>query len=426
MKVTLVNHSDVRGGASIVARRLMKALREQGAEARMVVARKESDDIDVAEAAPRWRLKASFLAECGEIFALNGFNRRDLFKVSTASFGVDVAHHPWVQQADVVILNWINQGMMSLRGIRRLCADKPVVWTMHDMWNATGICHHAAQCQRWMTGDECGKCPLLGAHCDNDLSRHVFRAKQRLYADTNIHFVAVSTWLAQKCRESALMSQANLSVIPNAFPVELFHPSPMRSDLALRHMPLTQRDTPDALRDLVNIDGKFIVFGAARLDDPIKNLPLAIETINRVTSPDAVAVFYGDIRDAQLLRDLRKPYIHLGNIPSTVLPELMSRASVVLSTSRYETLPGTIIEGMGAGATPVTTGHGGQRDIIDHAINGYIADQDDPDILAAYIDRALLEPFEPIAQHLSVLHKFSAPAVARRYLDLINSLVQQA
>jgi glycosyltransferase involved in cell wall biosynthesis len=407
----------------------MTALRELGIDARMVVARKEGDShkidsLSIDEAAPHWKLKASFLAECGEIFLRNGFNRSDLFKVSTATFGVDIADHPWVKDADVVVLNWVNQGMMSLDGVRRICAQKPVVWTMHDMWNATGVCHHAAECRRWTSGNSCGRCPLLGARCNNDLSRSVFKRKKKLYDATDIHFVAVSTWLAEKCRESALMADSPLSVIPNAFPVEQFHPTPMRSDLVLRHMPLSPRDNHYDLTGLTNISGRFIVMGAARLDDPIKNLPLAIEALNRVTHPDAVAVFYGDIRNPEILRDLKMRHIHIGSISSSALPMLMGRASVVLSTSRYETLPGTIIEGMGAGAVPVATGHGGQRDIIDHGINGYIADVDDPELIASYIDRALLEPFEPIAQHLSVLHKFSAASVANKYIELFNKLVK--
>ena len=37
MKITLVNHSDIVGGASMVSLRLLDALRAQGIDARMIV-----------------------------------------------------------------------------------------------------------------------------------------------------------------------------------------------------------------------------------------------------------------------------------------------------------------------------------------------------------------------------------------------------
>ncbi len=81
--------------------------------------------------------------------------------------------HPAVMEADVICLNWVNRGLLSLKEAERITAlGKPVVWTMHDMWNMTGICHHAALCDRF--SDECGCCPLLGHNGDeNDLSRRV-------------------------------------------------------------------------------------------------------------------------------------------------------------------------------------------------------------------------------------------------------------
>lgn len=43
MKIVLINHSDTRGGASVVSVRLLEALRALGAEASMLVVRKAGD-----------------------------------------------------------------------------------------------------------------------------------------------------------------------------------------------------------------------------------------------------------------------------------------------------------------------------------------------------------------------------------------------
>ncbi len=405
MKVLFINHSDSRGGASVVTMRLLKALVAQGVDARMLVVHASTDNprVEVVGSKPRRRM--AFLAECGEIFTQNGLNRRDLFKVSTGSFGVSVVNHPWVKDADVVVLAWINQGMLSLGEIRHLCAAKPVVWTMHDMWNPVGACHHAGECERWRDGSECGGCPLVGGH---GLARRVFRRKKRLYAQTDINFVAVSNWLADRCRQSPLMASSRLMVIPNAFPVEEFTPH------AAKSLPASLSALPST---------KLIVMGAARLDDPIKDIDLAIDSLNRLNAKGVTAVFYGSLKDEHCLDRLKFPHVWLGPIETSAVAPLMSRATVVLSTSRYETLPGTVIEGMAAGATPVTTPNGGQRDIIDHGVNGYIADIASPENIAHLIEKALDKPFDREAQHQTVLHKFSADSVARRYVELFTSLI---
>lgn len=403
----LINHSDTRGGASVVTLRLLKALVAAGVDARMLVVHKDTDNLRVGTpAVAPWRVRAAFLGECARDFAGDGFNRANLFKVSSGTCGLPLHRHPWVAGADVVVLNWINQGMLSLDGIGRIAAmGKRMAWTLHDMWPLTGVCHHAGTCTRYATG--CGHCPLVsGGKKEHDFSTRVFARKKRLYEQHPMQMIAVSSWVARKCAESALTASLPVAVIPNAFPVEEYAITPTlgRGELGLPA-------------------GNLIVMGAARLDDPIKNLPLAVDTLNRLADSgcEATAVFFGDIRDAHALDSLRLPHVHLGPVSSPErLAQVYAHASVVLSTSRYETLPGTIIEGMAAGAVPVATSNGGQRDIIDHGVDGYIADSDDADILARHIAAALANPFDRMAQHKAVERRFAARNVARKYIDLLG------
>lgn len=44
MKIALINKSDTTGGAAVVTYRLMQALRDAGADARMLVLEKQQDD----------------------------------------------------------------------------------------------------------------------------------------------------------------------------------------------------------------------------------------------------------------------------------------------------------------------------------------------------------------------------------------------
>ena len=407
MKVAIINHSDTRGGASVVTLRLASALADAGADVTLLVGRKESDSPLVVQGSAL-RRELSFAAEHLDIVLHNRLSRTNLFKISTGRFGMGLSRHKAVEEADIVVLAWVNQGTLSLGEIRRMARKKPVVWVMHDRWCQTGVCHHVPDgCQRLKAG--CGFCPLLRHGSAADLSHSVYQAKRRLYGELPppmLSFVAVSRWLA----EAPGLTKGRTEVIPNVFPVESYPVTPAmsRQDLGLPEQ------------------GRLVVMGAARLDDPVKNFPLAITTLNALREKDVTAVFFGNLRDKSLLEGLRIPHRWLGPLGSThEVASVMSHATVVLSSSRFETLPTTLIEGMSAGAVPVTTGHGGQSDIIDDGTDGYIAPDDEAATLAMLTDRALHSPFDRVAQHEAAARRFAAPVTARRYIALFQRLIEE-
>lgn len=416
LKVTFISHSDIIGGAAMVTFRLMNALRRQGVDARMVVYTRSSDDPNVSTIGTRFVRGMKFMVERAGIAFNNGFSREDVFKVSTGGIGMPLHRHKWVKEADVIVLGWFNQGLLSLRGIRRLSAlGKPIVWVMHDMWAQTGVCHHAYDCTNYRL--KCGKCRFLGVGGAADLSYRVWRRKMKLYDDVPITFVAVSTWLARRAARSSLLGNRAVRVIPNAFPVETFNtePSAMIKGFGI----------PDARN--------IILMGAARLDDPIKGLQYAVDALNWLfdNRPDVArtshAVFFGNLHDRALLDNLRFPHTHVGRIDDhKLLRDLYALSSVVLSTSLYETLPGTLIEGQAAGCLPVTFGRGGQGDIVTHKVDGYIADYLDPESVADGIIWALQANVDRDALHESVARRFDSVTVARRFISLFNELLERA
>lgn len=413
LKVAIVSHSDLLGGAAVVSFRLMEALRRHGVDAQMVVYSKQSDDSNVHIIGSRWIRGVKFLSERMRIALANGFNRANLFKVSLANTGFSLHNHPVVQNADIVMLGWINQGLLSFGGLRKLASlRKPIVWVMHDMWNLTGICHHAYECLGYT--HQCGHCQFLSGSSATDLSHTVWHKKHKLYASHHITFVAVSNWLAQRAKASSLMCDTNVRVIPNAFPIDSFTTAPKSGVL-----PAT-----------IITDRNLILIGAARLDDPIKGLEYTIEALNYLFDNNPLlanksqAVFFGALKNPLALENLRFPYTHIGlvNDPLTI-QRLYASAKVVLSTSLYETLPGTLIEGQAAGCLPVTFGRGGQNDIVEHMVDGYIAEYRDAKSVAQGIEWALAQKPDRNALHESVRKRFSSDAVAQKYIDLFTELL---
>ena len=458
MRVVIINKSDSTGGTAIVSRRLMEALRAEGIDARMLVAERLTDSPYISTIASPARIRWAFIADRLRIAFANGFSRRTLFQADAAAAGIDLSRHPLVKQADAVIINWINQGVLSLKGIERIAATgKKILWTMHDMWNFTGICHHAGECRRYIrhngveeddnhlgtsgspaTQIPCGDCPLLGKHAHaHDLSYTTAARKLKLYHRSGIRFIAVSNWLARRATESVLLGRENVMVIPNAFP--------MPEDLS------TVKPTDsNELR---------LIFGSARLDDPIKDFPLLIESLNILKEIDpalasrTVITLFGSIRDASLIDRIPVKCDYRGMLHSQKeIADLYRKADIVISTSSYETLPGTLIEGQAYGCWPIAIDSGGQSDIITDGVTGRLLNLHDmlterkagsgapcsatlsntPDMLQAkgrmfaeaIIESAALlqsDPLIPDRLRQSIVDKFSAPAIARRYIALLNT-----
>ncbi|MDE6268431.1 MAG: glycosyltransferase, partial [Muribaculaceae bacterium] len=174
---------------------------------------------------------------------------------------------------------------------------------------------------------------------------------------------------------------------------------------------------------------RIILMGAARLDDPVKGLPLAIEVLNRLAdirpdiAADSRAIFFGAIRSPRALSSLRFPHTHLGMIsdPSR-LQTLYSRATALISTSLAETLPGTLVEAQAAGCTPLAWDRGGQSDIISSPLTGRILPFGDIDAMAHALAEVLDSPADPATLRRSVRERFDALTIAARYVSLIQSL----
>lgn len=407
MKVVLVNRSDMQGGAAVVSLRLVHALQEAGVDTRMLVINKQSGDPLVGVMGGKWGNKWRFLAERLGVFVRNGFRRDTLFKIDTGSHGINIATHPWVKDADVVCLNWVNQSTLSLKGIEQIAkSGKPIVWTMHDMWNCTGVCHHAYECESYKT--TCESCILLGSK-GRDLSTVTQERKRQLYNAANIHFVAVSHWLEAKCRESSLMRNSDISVIANAFPIERF---------SVERLPNSDYS--------IDNSKKVVVMGAARLDDQVKGFDQLIATTRHLAEhkPELAQrlhlLLFGAIKDASLLEQMALPYTYLGIVSDVT--SVYAHGDVVLSTSHYETLPGTLIEGQASGCMPVTFGKGGQADIVEHLKTGYIAEYKDPASIAEGIEWAIDANISREFLHSEVERNFASSMIAHQYIELFDRI----
>ena len=128
MRILLINTTEKIGGPAVAASRLMEALKNNGIKAKLLVRDKQTEQITVVELPHNLRMVWKFVWERIVIWKANHFNRNHLFAVDIANAGTDITNLPEFQQADIIHLHWINQGMLSLKNIEKILASgKPVV-----------------------------------------------------------------------------------------------------------------------------------------------------------------------------------------------------------------------------------------------------------------------------------------------------------
>ncbi len=406
MKVLIISTSDIHGGAAIAAFRLMNALQTNGVNAQMLVKDKRTNNDDVISSGGKTKNKWNFYWERGQIFLQNRLSRENLFDVSIANIGISVTELPQFKQADIIHLHWINQGMLSIDEIEKILASgKKVVWTMHDMWAFTGICHHAGVCKNYEKA--CGSCPYLISASANDLSNQLFLKKQAAYAKGKITFVACSNWLKELAEKSPLIEQHNVVSIPNPIDTTQFYP----------------RDK-NQVRKKLNLpaDKKIVLFAAVKASDPRKGMSYLIEASRLMAQhPNDILFLIAGNHGEEIEKQLALPARSLGYVPSDEMVDIYNASDLFVTPSLQENLPNTIMEAMACGTPCVGFNVGGIPEMIAHGKNGYVATyKDDADLAKGMLWTLYKADAETLSANAreKVLTEYAQNAIAEQYKKL--------
>ncbi len=420
IKVLHLSTFHLTGGAGIAAARLNRALNRNGVQSRLLVAKTSVEEPNVSGLADSGPGKAffwlRFVAE--RLFFLPYERSSEVrYAFSPAVSGKDLATHKLVKEADIIHLHWINFGFLSVGNIAALLSlGKPMVWTLHDMWAFTGGCHHSGECDHFKVS--CGNCKFLKKPGEKDLSyNRLLSKKQQWKASNGFTAVACSRWLGGRAQSGSLWRSSDVTTIPNPLDTSLF------------------RKTEDSTRysGLGLPDGKtYILFAAAKVSAKGKGFGFLHEALHILVqkSPQAgeklrLLVLGAD--DGGMLNDIPLEARFLGYISDDeMLVKVYNAASLYVTPSVEDNLPNTVMEAMSCGTPVVGFRTGGIPEMIDHKVNGYVADYKSPESLAEGIlwvlennaAGALSE-----AARQKVLREYDEKVVAARYLELYKSLL---
>ena len=169
MNILHLNTRDSGGGAAIAAMRLHSGLLEAGHQSSMMVGSSSRGLSEISTVPHDWRERWLH-----RILPLSGLNYLEYF----GSFKIPRTR-PYID-SDVLNFHNLHRDYFSYLSLPRITAEKPAVWTPHDMWPLTGHCAYSYDCERWRSG--CGQCPYLDVYpaVRRDATRWEWRLKDRL------------------------------------------------------------------------------------------------------------------------------------------------------------------------------------------------------------------------------------------------------
>ena len=407
MRVLIVNTSERTGGAAVAASRLLEALNNNGVKAKMLVRDKQTGNLSVVQHPQQRRLRLTFLWERLVIWLRLHLRRKHLFEIDIANCGADITQLPEFQEADVIHLHWVNQGMLSLKQIRKILdSGKRVVWTMHDIWPATAICHLTLNCHQFESA--CGRseeniCP------HTTLARKVWHKKQQMLEGRQITFVACSEWLANEARKSALLKGQFIISIPNPIDTHVFRPGDQQKARKTFGLPN---------------EGKMILFVSQRATNPYKGMRYLIDACKKSNLGNAFVAILGGHAE-ELVEQLPLKSFALGYVNDEQrIVQAYQAADVFVLPSLSENLPNTIMEAMACGVPCLGFNVGGIPEEIEHQKTGYVAAYRDAADLACGL-HWILEEAERDTLSKACLHHvatyYSQQSVAKRYIEVYEN-----
>lgn len=269
-------------------------------------------------------------------------------------------------RADVVHLHWVGDGFAPVDALPEFGAR--VVWTHHDLWAATGGCHYADGCRRFL--DRCGSCPALAEHRrgEGDMSRKVWNEKARRWANWFPVLVTPSQWLAGEVRASSLFRERDVKVVPYGLDLHAFR--------------LLDRA---AARQVLGLpaDRFLVLFGAvAATTDPRKGfaqLCAALEELPESVRSGALAVIFGAAKVPRLPLEA----VSLGRLGDDISLSLAyAAADVVVVPSLEDNLPNIVLEAMACGRAVVAFGAGGIPEAVEDGVTGLLVPTGDAKALS--------------------------------------------
>ena len=326
-------------------------------------------------------LKSIFLHTPRETFTL-GF------------FGFDITKLKEYKNADIIHIHWLNQGFIKFGSLSKI--NKPLVWTMRDMWPFTGGSHYSMDFEKYEK---------------SYISKKIKNFKKKNYKK-NFHFVAVSDWLRNKAQKSSVLKEYDIKRIYNNINTNDFDK-------------ITKKQAKSFLN--ISTKKKIILYGAQNPQSKRKGWNIFIKTLKKLDNTKYFLLIFGNFWSQESLNKIGIEYRSLGFInDKKILNNIYSSADLFVAPSIQDAWPKTFAEAMYCGTPVVCFDNTSISEIVDHKVNVYIVKNFDADLLKKGIDwlskEIMKNSFNKNNSRIKISN-FSGDVIAKKYIKFYKKIL---
>ncbi len=319
---------------------------------------------------------------------------RETFTLSI--LGRDITKFKEYKKADIIHIHWLSQGFIKLKSLSKI--EKPVVWTLRDMWAFTGGSHYTMDFEKYEKGQ---------------ISRSIKKFKKKNYKK-NFNFVAISDWLKDKAQESEVLREFNVKRIYNNIDLKKFN-----------------KISKDESKNLLKITTKknIILYGANNPQSKRKGWNIFVETLKKLDKSKYFLLVFGNFWSQKTLDEVGVEYKSLGYINDfKILNAVYSCADLFVASSIEDGWPKTFAEAMYCETPVICFAKTSIAEIVDHKINGFIVENFDPEKLKSGIDWIIDEKKNNNLKGINAkikIKEFGANEIAKKYIELYKEILNE-
>lgn len=388
MKVLFVSTNEKSGGAAVAAKRLFDSIR---LEKKMFVQKKESNSDMIIVQNNVFDKYFILFKKFFERFVIK-INKENLNNFSTSlfpSFNGKLINN---LNFDLIHLHWINNGFLSIKDISII--NKPIIWTLHDMWSFNGGKHYC------------------GDNKNSVLNEYLLKQKIKLWKNLNLTIVCPSKWLAKEAKKSKLFKNKNIFVIPNGINLKFFKNKGLSKSRKKFNF---------------SLDKNLVLFGAVNSVNDLRKgfdlLEKSLEELSRNETNLELVVFGTDIGPKQLYG---YKINYLGNLNENEIVSAYSACDCFVAPSREDNLPNTVMESLACSTPVVAFNIGGIPDMVEHKKNGYLAKPFDVKDLANGINWVIKNnKNKKLSKNArkKVIKDFNSSKISKEYIKLYKEVL---
>ena len=304
---------------------------------------------------------------------------------------------------DIIHLHWVQHEMISIEAIGKI--EKPIVWTFHDLWPCCKTAHYPDSIMDLKLRNKKYKLQEI-------IDNWCFKRKKNSWSKS-INIVCPSKWMAKQVRNSEIMKNCNIKVIPNPLDTNIFKPVEFKEARTILN---------------INPNKNIILFGSL---DGSKDLRKGFDLFEKLI--EAILEEYCDFEILTFGKEMkftflkRIPIKNLGKIDNIQkLATIYSASNLMVVPSRLESFGQTASEAQSCGTPVIAFKTSGLKDIVEDGETGYLIEKYNYKIMAEKIidlfkDKSKLNYLGKNARR-NAIKKFSQEIVAKKYLKLYKNI----